>query len=254
MPRKVSRLLIQESPLQVLPSLARAIGLNEAIFLQQVHYLLGISKNEREGRLWTYRTLAKWRVEYFPFWSEATIKRTVARLRSLGVLVVGEFNKARGDRTSWYSIDYEAVERLRLGASDQVDPTHEVKSSRSPYQKTTDHENTDVIVVRPGHEGPADGPAGRRDLDEILQPALELFRTKDASPESQWAVRRKLAGFLSSCSDPPNVVMAALMPRFEKASRKRWDEDGEAGVGYMLNVLDQPDVRDEVGYGPPAQT
>ena len=36
----MSKLLINEQPLQVLPSLAEAIGLNQAIALQQVHYWL----------------------------------------------------------------------------------------------------------------------------------------------------------------------------------------------------------------------
>ena len=45
----MSRLLIDEPPLQVLPSLAREIGLNEAIMLQQIHYWLLKSGNEFEG-------------------------------------------------------------------------------------------------------------------------------------------------------------------------------------------------------------
>jgi hypothetical protein len=47
-PRTTSRLLIHEPALQVLPSLAVAIGLNEAIFLQQLHYWLVSSKHEHE--------------------------------------------------------------------------------------------------------------------------------------------------------------------------------------------------------------
>jgi len=34
----MSNLLIQEVPLMVLPTLATKIGLNEAMFLQQLHY------------------------------------------------------------------------------------------------------------------------------------------------------------------------------------------------------------------------
>ncbi len=46
-----SSLLIEESPLQVLPSLAKAIGLNEAIFAQQLHYWLrGKSGKEHDGK------------------------------------------------------------------------------------------------------------------------------------------------------------------------------------------------------------
>lgn len=42
-------LLINESPLQVLPSLAIQVGLTEAILLQQLHFRSLISNNTRDG-------------------------------------------------------------------------------------------------------------------------------------------------------------------------------------------------------------
>ena len=46
----MSNLLTQEPPLQVLPSLAVAIGLNEAIVLQQVHYLLNYATTTKDDK------------------------------------------------------------------------------------------------------------------------------------------------------------------------------------------------------------
>ena len=63
----MSRLLIDEPPLQVLPSLDREIGLNEAIMLQQMHYWLIKSSHEFEGVKWFYKTLEDWQTE-LPFW------------------------------------------------------------------------------------------------------------------------------------------------------------------------------------------
>jgi len=47
-----SSLLINESPLQVLPSLAVLVGLNEAIVLQQTHYWIkmGLQLHKRMAR------------------------------------------------------------------------------------------------------------------------------------------------------------------------------------------------------------
>ena len=112
--RGVSRLLIDEPPLQVLPSLAVAIGLNEAIVLQQVHYWLQSSKNLHDGRRWTYQTLDEWQ-EQFPFWSLMTIRRTITSLKDKGLLLTANYNPKRSDRTLWYSIDYDA-----LAASEQA--------------------------------------------------------------------------------------------------------------------------------------
>ncbi len=108
-----SSLLINEPPLQVLPSLANQIGLNEAIFLQQLHYWLGRSKNKREGRKWVYNTYDEWQAENFPFWSTVTIKRIALKLESTGLIISrSDLNRMKYDRTKWYTIDYDALNKL----------------------------------------------------------------------------------------------------------------------------------------------
>ena len=47
-------LILDERPLVVIPSLACAIGLNESMILQQLHYWLQRSKNNKENRKWVY--------------------------------------------------------------------------------------------------------------------------------------------------------------------------------------------------------
>lgn len=109
----VTNLLIPEDPLLVLPSLAVAIGLNEAIFLQQIHFHLRFSKNERDGRTWVYNTFEEWQEE-MPWWSVRTLKRIVHRLQECGLLLTtSEYNKMPIDKTLWYTIDYTAVVRLK---------------------------------------------------------------------------------------------------------------------------------------------
>ena len=43
----MSKLLIHDKPIMILPSLAQKIGLNEAIILQQIHYWLVSSQHEK---------------------------------------------------------------------------------------------------------------------------------------------------------------------------------------------------------------
>ena len=106
----MSRLLIDEPPLQVLPSLARELGLNEAIMLQQMHYWLIKSSHEFEGVKWFYKTLEDWQTE-FPFWSTMTIRRTLTNLEKQTVIRIGNFNKKKFDKTKWYTIEYQCVNR-----------------------------------------------------------------------------------------------------------------------------------------------
>ena len=106
----MSRLLINEPPLQVLPSLAKEIGLNEAIMLQQMHYWLLKSANEFTGVKWFYKTLEEWQTE-FPFWSAMTIRRTLGSLEKQKIIKIGNFNKKKFDKTKWFTIDYQRVNR-----------------------------------------------------------------------------------------------------------------------------------------------
>lgn len=99
-------LLIQEPPLQVLPSLAVKVGLNGAILLQQLHYRSLISTNIKDGHKWVYKTYKEWQEE-FPFWSTDTIERTVRKLEKDGyVISTSAHNRMKMDKTKWYRIDY----------------------------------------------------------------------------------------------------------------------------------------------------
>src|SRR5438552_2379893 len=113
----MSNLLINEPPLMVLPSLASKIGLNEAIILQQVHYWLDPrgNKNKKEGRHWVYNSYKQWSIQ-FPFFSDRTIRRTIQNLEKSNLLIAKEFNKSAGDKTKWYSINYEQLSMLELSS------------------------------------------------------------------------------------------------------------------------------------------
>lgn len=111
--------LFDKQPLVIDVKLAQAIGLNEAIVLQQINYWLhGRHAKKINGRLWTYNSIKNWN-EQFPFWSERTIKRVFSSLEKDGLLVTGNFNKYKFDKTKWYSIDVNKVSN-RLGQFDPV--------------------------------------------------------------------------------------------------------------------------------------
>ena len=134
----MSKLLINEPPLQVLPSLAKAIGLNEAIFLQQVHYWLQGTKHRHEGKPWVYNTYEGWQ-EQFPFWSVSTIRRTVASLCKQGLIhTTSEYNKVGIDNTLWYTVDYDCLLILESRLLNLNTPS--VQNEQTMCSEWTDHE------------------------------------------------------------------------------------------------------------------
>lgn len=97
-------LLIPEPPLQLLRSLAKEIGLSEAIVLQQVHYR---QMHSEDG--WVQRAYTDWARTDFPFWDPRTVQRVFGRLREKGLLRVEEPADGSLDRTLRYRVDYGAV-------------------------------------------------------------------------------------------------------------------------------------------------
>jgi hypothetical protein len=91
---KMSKLLIYDNPIMILPSLAQKIGLNEAVMLQQIHYWLVSSQHEKEGRKWVYNTYRDWQLQ-LPFWSESTIKRSIKSLEDQGYLLSANYNRLK---------------------------------------------------------------------------------------------------------------------------------------------------------------
>lgn len=110
-----SRLLIDEHPLQVIPSLAAAIGLNESIFVQQLHYWLrSMSGKEIDGQRWIHNTVDEWH-QQFPFWSRNTVQRVIRCTEEAGyVMATADHNRRGGDRTKWYTINYRALETAQI--------------------------------------------------------------------------------------------------------------------------------------------
>lgn len=107
----MAQLLLDEYPLIVLPSLAEKIGLNQAIFLQQIHYWIGQNRNIQDGKSWVYNSYEEWQKQ-FPFWSVRTIKRIVSELEISGLLVSSMAYSKVSNRKKWYTIDYDKFNLL----------------------------------------------------------------------------------------------------------------------------------------------
>ena len=113
-------LINKDSVLLLNLDLVDKIGLNEAIFLQQLHYWIEIKqrsaqagepiakakaqKMQENGR----RVITSWS-EDFSFWSTKTVQRTINSLVESGFVLKGNYNKLKMDKTVWLTIDYDKL-------------------------------------------------------------------------------------------------------------------------------------------------
>lgn len=136
-------LLIEDRLLVVNPSLAKKIGLNEAIVLQQVLYWI---KNPKAGVFiggykWVYNSIPQW-AEQFPFWSEATIKRTLSSLRDKKCLVAEQLSSDARDKTLYYRLSDKIISDLCIGS---ICTDAKGQYDQIPiYTKTTTNTNDEI--------------------------------------------------------------------------------------------------------------
>ena len=91
----MSMYLFDEQPIIANKTLARELGLNEALILQQINYWIEINKksgkNFYDGRYWTYNSIRAWQENDFDYMSIDTVKRTFAKLESQEFFLVGNW-------------------------------------------------------------------------------------------------------------------------------------------------------------------
>lgn len=112
----MSMYLFDEQPILANKALARELGLNEALVMQQINYWIEINKrsgkNYHDGKYWTYNSIRAWQENDFDYMSVDTVKRTFTKLAKAGYLLVGNYNKDPRDKTKWYTINNDKLEEL----------------------------------------------------------------------------------------------------------------------------------------------
>lgn len=94
-------------------SLAEAVGLVEAILLQNFFYWHNCNEGNKdmtkEGRVWFFRSVKQISEEY-KYLSVGKVRDAIERLVYSGLVIKGDFNEDKVQRTSWYSLSDKVLE------------------------------------------------------------------------------------------------------------------------------------------------
>lgn len=225
-----NKLLFDESPLVIQPTLAKAIGLNEAIILQQIHYWL---KKSKDG--WVYNTYDEWK-EQFPFFSEATIKRTITKLKKSGVLIVSQNKKSTWDRVNHYKIDYETMNSLiesdcthRTGQNDLIDNS---KMTSSSYSTETTTETTTTNGTKVANQSSKNNnlPANTTLVFNAYCEGMKQRYGENVTPQRNAAINSQLKKMVERIGLDNSVLVARNYPLHQNS----WYVQKTHSVGLML--------------------
>lgn len=82
-------------------------GLDEAVILFHIRYWVSRhtkeNRNFHDGYYWTYGSAQKLSDKFY-FFHPKKIQRLIASLEKQGVILVGNYNKRKGDKTKWMTI------------------------------------------------------------------------------------------------------------------------------------------------------
>lgn len=190
--------LHNKHPIVINSDLAKNIGLNEAIILQQLNYWLESTPSgvEHEGVRWIYNTHEKWQ-EQFPFWSTDTVKRGFASLKDQNLVLVAKLSKNKSDRTNFYTVNHEKLDQLEAESRRN---THQCKMPSCKSAKSTDAPGQSA----PLQEGKSPSSSGASCTD--LHTEITTETTPESFPD----------GLPAAPSSPGAMVVAVqVQPRFD---------------------------------------
>ncbi|MDA5558699.1 hypothetical protein [Shimia sp. MMG029] len=156
------------------------VGLNAAVIFQNI--VFWVEKNQanrnnfREGRYWTYNSISAFG-ELFPYLSGKQIRTALEKLVASGLILKGNFNDDRYDRTCWYALGNS------ICPDGQIDPTKkEIDAFASEGHPSAPGGKSLRNRYKP-YQNPDPSPAKSSAEDEVTERILVAY------PEDR--VRRK---------------------------------------------------------------
>ncbi|MDR2939514.1 MAG: hypothetical protein LBV08_04245 [Clostridiales bacterium] len=110
-------MIINDDYTAVNPELVKILGFDETVLLGKLNKHVkkneASGKNFKEGKYWVSRTFEEWVKSDFIYWSADVIKKHFRKLVKMGIVISRpDFNENPEDKTKWFTIDYEAVDKL----------------------------------------------------------------------------------------------------------------------------------------------
>ena len=114
---------MEETPIMFYPSLAKLVGLHEAIVLQTLRFWCSNKRSGKviEGEKWIYNSAAEWQELSFPFWSTKTIGDLFLTLEKMGLVKSEQFDLKEGKARKYYTLTEAALSVLTIEKANQLE-------------------------------------------------------------------------------------------------------------------------------------
>jgi hypothetical protein len=206
--------------------LAAEIGEPAAQMFHRIWYFCACTQSGKviDGRRWIVNSLTQWQKDHFPHWRAlGTVKDALRILKDKGLILPGNHNQKKQDRTLWYTVNFDHPLLKEAGyvehkPSAKKEPMQKSKidqckgqklafakvknqpmhwSKKSPSYKHRDHRED--ISKRQSSSSPG------REEDEIIDKQISEMKKQAKSNEQGWGNGKEI----SADSGPEESVSPA---------------------------------------------
>ena len=94
-------------------NIAKQFGVDSAILLQNLRFWIykNLTNNKHiyDGNCWTYNSIEAF-TKLFPYWSKHQIERIINNAVDQGLIIKGNYNQTKYDRTVWYALTPKSMQ------------------------------------------------------------------------------------------------------------------------------------------------
>lgn len=124
-------------------------GLNEAVMMNNLIFCIYKNKaNEMhfyENKYWTYNSIPAFN-KLFPYWSERQIRTILDKLKNKDCIEIGNFNKNKYDRTTWYTITKKTEEIYNISIN-EIDKKGNLQQTQMHLSEMTNEINSNDRTI-----------------------------------------------------------------------------------------------------------
>ncbi|MBC3796453.1 hypothetical protein [Acetobacterium tundrae] len=209
--------------------IAEELGVNAAIVINNLQFW--IKKNEANGkhfhddRCWTYNSMKAWK-ELFPFWTERQIRKILEDLVEKGIIIKGNFNEMKYDRTLWYAFSNYGISILHICQMKLTDLSNRSDRNVKPIPDINTDINTDVNTDRESGSSELSESTEIAIIEECEVKATEVIKTGKTD------LNDVVAEFNQTVARLPKVT--ALTPKRQRDIKARISEHGREAVSVCF--------------------
>lgn len=215
----MSKYLIDERPLTVLPSLVAMVGLERAMILQQIHYICQQPKSGTilgDGEKWTWNSYREWQEEYFPFWTEANIQKHILKLEKEGYLLACQPYLENGNATKSYRVNIQKITDPSFTPVDDAHPLLQyppiIDSSRPPSFTPVDY------LLKDSKSSTNNSTKEEANASREEQPSPYELTYEDCDPDGLPLKKKQKPQRIQKSLNPPRTANGKPRPIYPPAS------------------------------------